>query len=185
MNRRSFMAGLAGLPMAGLGARMCGLPKSKAKAKSGITVYGPEVILIHGGRNKPIDKGTVVELPAGYDAYQPSAALSLRFKNVPFRKNSVDLVRQMFRRLKPIGGVVNRSDWYWHGDAACGVEGAGTLMFTDWGVAESENGLCSVVCVFTSALDRQPWPSSHRPVDFETEILKALEGKGHGRRSRG
>lgn len=50
---------------------------------------------------------------------------------------------------------------------------------TNFRVRESENGLCSIRCVFTPALNRTSRPSprpSKRPVDFEVEILKALTG---------
>lgn len=176
MNRRSFMAGLAGLPIVGWGAGM--LPKSKAKSE--IVVHGPEVIVVHDAYNKP----------------RPT--LSLRFENVPLCEDK--FVRELLKRLQPLFGTVNRREWHWtqslpnseadiirlekgtvivlpdgydvrpHG----GVERAGTLMFTDVGVSPPENGLCSVVCAFTPACDRRPWPGSHRPVDLETQILKAL-----------
>lgn len=151
MNRRSFLAGLAGLPIVGWGARMFGLPKPTAK--SGITVHGPEVIVVHDAYNKP----------------RPT--LSLRFENVPLRGDRKE--RDLINRLRPLFGTVNRSDWHWHGDVEC----ARTLMFTDVGVPPPEDRLGSVICAFTPALARRPWPGSHRPVDFETEILKALTGR--------
>ena len=176
MNRRSFMAGLAGLPIVGWVASMFGL--SKSKAESGITVHGPELIVVHGGHSNPMAKGTVVELPAGYDVYQPRPTLSLRFENVPVQENLANSTREMLNRLRPLCGTVNRSHWHWRRDVEC----AQSLMFTDFGISLPENGSCSVICAFTSTLGRRPWPGSHRPVDFETEILKALEGNGHRRR---
>ncbi len=164
MNRRSFMAGLAGLPIVGLGARMIGRPKPK----SGITVHGPELLVIKAFHSKP------------------KRTLSLWFEDVPLRGKWHDgmgvHVSEMHSRLRPLGGVVNRSAWYWFGEfehspAGLSVEPTGSVMFTDWGMSQQENGLCSLVCGFTPAVDRPPWPGSHRPVDFETEILKALTGK--------
>ena len=180
MNRRSFMTALAGLPIVGWGAGMFGLPKPTEK--SGITVHGPELIVIH-------------------DAYSmPVPTVSLRFKNVPLRSGNVPM-GDLVKRLHSIGGIVNRSDWHWYGDPistfsvekgvimalpagydafqlkdlTCRrIERARTLMFTDFGFSQPENGLTSVMCAFTPASDRPPWPGSHRPVDFETEILKAL-----------
>lgn len=182
MNRRSFMAGLAGVPIVGLGARLFGRPRPKAE--SGITVHGPEVIVVK---------------TYGCD---PMAVLSLRFENVPLWDSSTRVrfsrlaslgfrrapgcfgpvscrspitpsthpVGEVLNRLRPLFGTVNRSHWHWHGDIEC----ARTSMFTDVGVSPLENGLCRVVCAFTPALARRPWPGSHRPVDFEKEILKAL-----------
>jgi hypothetical protein len=165
MNRRNFMAGLAGLPIVGLGARMFGLPKPTAK--SVITVHGPELLAI-----------------TTFHA-RPKRTLSLRFENVPLRGEWNDgmgvHVSEMHSRIRPLGGVVNRSDWHWYGgpESDClNIERARTLMFTDWGMGQQKNGLCYLICGFTPAAPWKPWPGSHRPVDFETEILKALEGRG-------
>ena len=51
MNRRSFMAGLAGLPIVGLGARMFGLPKPTAKSRAGreAIAHPPSVSVILDG----------------------------------------------------------------------------------------------------------------------------------------
>ena len=152
MNRRSFMAGLAGLPIMGWGAGMLSLPKPTAK--SGITVHGPELIVVHQADNKP----------------RPT--LSLRFENVPIQENVANPTREMLSRLRSLFGTVNRANWRWRRD----VEWAGSLMFTDLGISPPENGSCSVICAFTSTLGRRRWDGSHRPVDFETEILKALAG---------
>ena len=156
MNRRSF-----GATATACLAAMCGLSKAKGgilKPK-GITVHGPELIVIPVYDNRP--------------------ALSLRFENVPFRKNSADPVRQLLRRLDPIRGVVNRSNLYWDGDMAR----ARSLMFTTFVVhesqTESKNGVCSVVCAFKPSHPGTSWSKLYRSVDFETEILKALEGREH------
>ncbi len=172
MNRRSFGATV------GVGlAAMCGL--AKAKAKSEITVHGPEWIDIHGA----------------YGKLRPT--LSLRFENVPLQSGDAPR-RDLLTRLKSISGVVNRSDWRWYSDDVArlpvkkgvmtalprgyrtillprlNTHLARTLMLTDFGFSQSKNDLCRVMCAFTPARDRPPWPGSHRPVDFETEILKAL-----------
>ncbi len=178
MNRRRF-----GTTAAVWLAGMCGLPKSKAKG--GITVHGPELIDIHDGHNKL------------------RATVSLRFRNVPLGESGS--VEELARRLRSIGGTVNRSEWRWYEDPTptpasalpikqgkmtelpagydvfqpkylplLNTHLARTLMFTEWGTTVPENGFCNVFCAFTPASDRPPWPGSHRPVDFETEILKAL-----------
>jgi hypothetical protein len=189
MRRRSFITALAGLPIVGLGARVFGLPKPTAKG--GITVHGPELIVVYEAHSKH------------------RRILSLRFENVPLRGN--EPVREVVDRLQPLFGTVNRSRWQWYGDpedppcfstlpikkGTSTVLPAGydvfqpkpglpwlnihvsdalarTMMFTDFSVSSPKNGLCSVICAFTPVADRPPWPGSHRPVDFETEILKAL-----------
>ena len=145
MDRRSFVVGLAGLPLVGWGARIFGLPKSKAE--SGITVHGPEIL--------------TVKTYLGRGAFP---MLSLRFENVPARVAIP--CGDVLNRLRPVCGTVNRS--HWHGECAR------TLMFTDFSTSAPKDRLCTVVCGFTPALDRRPGPGSHRPGDFEKEILKAL-----------
>ncbi len=165
MDRRSFGATV------GVGlAAMCGL--RKAKAEGGITVHGPELIVVK--RWWPaIEKGTLITLPDGYDAVQLSGTdgrtFSLRFENVPLRGGYWPL-RELITRIRSASGTVNRAHWSWRG----GTERAGTLMFTDYGISNPKNGVCSAICAFTCASGRKPWPGSHRPVDFETEILRAL-----------
>ena len=170
MNRRNFGVTVG----AGL-AVMCGL--RKAKAEGGITVHGPERMMIHNA----------------YGKLRPT--VSLRFRNVPLGEN--ESMEEVSNRLRSIGGTVNRSEWRWYEDHVAvppmpaGYEAfqpeylpllnthlARTLMFTDWGTTLPENGFCNVVCAFTPASDRPPWPGSHRPVDFKTEILKALTAGG-------
>jgi len=130
---------------------------------SGITVHGPEEIE-NQGFSKP-----------------RSAHLSLRFENVPLRDNLAITGGEVLGRITPFLGTVNRSDWHWREDRVDGywtyVELARTVMLTDVGVSLPKNGLCRVICAFTAAMAQTPYPSSPRLVDFETEILKALEGK--------
>jgi hypothetical protein len=114
------------------------------KARSGIKACGPEVIVV-----KTYGFGSM-------------AVPSLRFENVPCGRGWLEVVN----RIRPLSGTVNRA--HWHGECAR------TLMLTDWGIDPPENGLCTVVCAFRPAAAAYPsWPS-HRPVDFEKEILKAL-----------
>lgn len=186
MKRRSFITALAGMPIVGFGSRLFGQPTPAEK--SGITVHGPELIVVK--RWWPAnDKGTLITLPAGYIAGRSigGRTLSLRFENVPLQGERMR--RGLVDRLQSIGGIVNRSDWYWFGEfehspAGLSVEPARTMMFTDFCVGLEKHGLCCVVCAFTQALrNGHPWPTRpgyarnptiHRPVDFETEILKAL-----------
>ena len=159
MNRRSFITALAGLPIVGLGTRMFGL--SKPTAKSGITVHGPELIVVK--RQWPaIKKGEMVTLPAGYNAFQLGAArTSLRFEHVPAA--SAD---EVVKWLKPI---------FWSANSCrFGRAPARTLIFDYHSVSYPKNGHCSVICAFKASLIGTTWNDSHRPVDFETEILKAL-----------
>ena len=147
MNRRSFITALAGLPIAGWGAKIFGLPKPK----SGITVHGPEAIMIKTAQE---------------DDQYGITMICLRFEDVPFRSfcNVMD-------RLRPLFGTVNSSCF-------C-LAPARTLIFADCSVSDSgpfpsHSRVGQVICGFRSASEVSPWPGSHRPVDFETEILKAL-----------
>jgi len=175
MNRRRFITGIAGafagLPIAGRLAKSrdrCSAPFPAngeggavviTEGRSGITVHGPEVTVFYYAHNRP------------------KPVLSLRFENVPWQEKA--LSGEVIDRLHPLLGTVNESLWYWYG----GPEMPGEAMFTDFSVSPPENGVCRVLCAFTAALARKPWPGSHRPVDFETEILKALEGKRSRRRA--
>jgi hypothetical protein len=145
MSRRSFMAGLAGLPIVGWGARMFGL--QKPIVKSGITVHGPELINL-----TTMDSGPVI-------------LLSLRFEHIPTASAHGFHVAA---RLKPLFGSINKRRF--------GRASARALIFVDYSVSQPKDGHCSVICAFRSASRVRPYPGSHRPVNFETEILKALEG---------
>lgn len=114
------------------------------KVKSEITVHGPEWLVV---RRRDV-----------HEKHTPT--LRLWFDNVPSRDD-----RELNSRLKHLCGVINRSEW--HGEA-------GAWMLVGWGVASRKNGLRSVICYFTPASNWRPWGRSHRPVDFEMEILKAL-----------
>ena len=160
MDRRSFVTALAGLPVVGFGSMVFGQPKPTEK--SGITVHGPELIAFRYACGGPVRTSILAD---GEEFLLRS--LSLRFENVPLRGNDP---RELVKRLTPVFGIVNRSNWHWHG----GVERARSLMFTGCCESSRENGLRRVVCEFTPVSGRPPWPGSHRPVDFEVEILKAL-----------
>ena len=162
MKRRSFITALAGLPVVGFGARAFGRPKPAEK--SGITVHGPEWlnVNIYGRGSRP--------------------TLSLRFENVPLQAGEAPR-QDLLARLRSIGGVVNRRDWHWLHNRdepedlpVLNTHFAETLMLSDFGFSQPVNGLTSVMCAFTPASEHPPWLGSHRPVDFETEILKALGG---------
>jgi len=157
MNRRSF-----GATVLGWSAAMCGLPQ--LKATSGITVHGPE--MIESDRlpcsSMTVEKGRAVVLPAGYSiAFAQESMITLRFEHV-LVASEVNLNK----RLQSCFGVVNKRRW-------CSAP-AGSLMFTYYGCYWPKNGLYRVICGFTSANTIKSYSCSYRPVDFETEILKAL-----------
>lgn len=121
--------------------------QEKPAAKSGITMHGPEEIHLRTGWG-----------PQGL------ISSSLRFENVPAAS-----AEEVVKRLKPILWFVNSCRF--------GRVPVRTLIFVDHSVSHPKNGHCSVICEFKSACAGTTWNDRHRPVDFETEILKTLTGK--------
>lgn len=120
--------------------------QQKPAAKSSITVHGPEELHLKTGWGP---QGVILS--------------SLRFENVP-----TDSAEEVVKRLKPVFGTVNIRH--------LGRAPACTLMFLYHSVSHPKNGHCSVICEFKSAFADTVWGGSHRAVDFEAEILKALAG---------
>lgn len=120
--------------------------QQKPAAKSGITVHGPRALHLRTGWG-----------PQGL------ISSSLRFENVPAAS-----AEEVAKRLKPVFWSVNIRHF--------GGAPARTLIFNYHGVSHPKNGHCSVICAFKSAFAGTVWGGSHRLVDFETEILKALTG---------